>query len=412
MCASWAKDQKSEQLVNELLIPIKNQFHQGTDGSISGSNFYLYYDLASAIETHIKFDENIPEFEKFRLLQNALWDAGKLNNLKAKDFLGKLNKAELEYKNKSLESFQFISSLSVNYFSALSQYRLSPRINFLRSIPKQFDFKSISKKFPWVKEIPASYSCFKIPVKARSHFEAYEMGRDAIDLLRAIWNWFYFPKESIPLSSSAPRPLNFITLGPIHDVIEPTGKLSESFWSEDDFIESAFNISQDWIKLAEYEKKSRISFRKHSYGKDIEKYLRRFTRALDESDQHIVFLKVWQVLEKLADTNDAKYDQMIKRIVFIYPEKELHKGILNHLLQSRNSSVHDAHRPQQITQHIYQLLRYVKQIFTFHIQNPFRASSLSEAVSFMDENQDLDILAKKISKLQKVKKFQIKVQGK
>ena len=147
-------------------------------------------------------------------------------------------------------------------------------------------------------------------------------------------------------------------------------------------------------------------FSRHRYGKDIKKYLRRFTRSLDYLDKHVSFSKLWQVLEKLTDTNNANYEQMIKRVVFIVKGNELDKAILNHLRQHRNSMIHDDHQGSLIETYLFQLLRYVRMLLSYHIENPFKAASLSESASYLDETTNTGIISKRIARMQKVLKFQ------
>lgn len=405
MCATWIKEQRSEQLVNSLLVPVKNQFHFDTSGNVVGSNFNAYHDLVTAIMSFLNFDPGIPETEKFRLLSNAVWTTAKTKKLDARTLLGQLSKKENDYFNQPKINFELATSISVKYFSRLNRNRLRPPIKFYREIPAELDFKSFSKNHSYLREIPESYTFVRVPVKARSLAEAYYLGSDALDLMRSIWNWFYSPVEN-PFTTYSARPLNHVTLGPIHAIIEPGGKLANDFWYEYEFREIPIEISRDWDKLNNYERNSRKMFSRHRYGNDIKKYLRRFTRSLDYLDKHVSFSKLWQVLEKLTDTNNANYEQMIKRVIFIVGGNELDKAILNHLRQHRNSMVHDDHQGMLIETYLFQLLRYVRMILSYHIDNPFKAASLSEAVTYLDETTDTSIISKKIARMQKVMKFQ------
>jgi len=344
------------------------------------------------------------------MLSHATWQAQKAKKLDARGLLGQLTREENEYLKQPKSDYEFASSISVPYFPKLNRSRLKPPIKFSREIPKKFDLNSISDKFVYVKKIPESYTFFRIPVKARNPAEAYMQGMEAIDLLRAIWNWAFFPKHDFFDFDQSPRPLNKVTLGPLHSVIEPDGKLSEGFWYEIEFRELPTDISRDFDKLTKYEQKIRRRLSRHFYRKDLEKYTRRYAQALDYLDKHVAFAKLWQVMEKLTDTNNAAYEQMIKRIVFLYPDSaDLHKAVLQHLRHFRNSSIHDAREASQIETYLHQLLRYVKTLFDFHIHNPFKAKSLSESVAYLDETTDTSILTRRVEKYRKVLNFQSKI---
>jgi hypothetical protein len=89
----------------------------------------------------------------------------------------------------------------------------------------------------------------------------------------------------------------------------------------------------------------------------------------------------------------------------LYEEVELEKGVLNHLRLHRNSSVHDGIKKDRIQKYLYQLKRYVEGVLSFHINNPFKVSSLSDAVLFLDLPTDSGSLTKTITQYKKVMKY-------
>jgi hypothetical protein len=408
MCARWAdNEQKSESLVEVLLTPVRNQFVNDDQGGVAGYNFGAYNEYLSAIESYIKLNTEIPESKKFELLSNAVWTAAKDKKLDAKNLLKYVKDEEGKYLSKLKENYEFVSSISVNYFEGLKRNNLNPPIKFAQKKPKKFDFESILKPISYIaiKEIPRSYTFFRIPVAARNPMEAYHQGIDAIDLLRAIWNWFYKPQEYIFNSDQSRKPMNFITLGSFHTILKPDGKFDGDFWYEPEFREAAIDIRKDWDKLNSFEQKSRRAISRHPYKHEIENALRRFTRALDHSDKHVSFLQLWQVLEKITDTNNANYEQLIKRVAFLHEEIELNKGVLNHLRLYRNSSVHDGIQHNRIEKYLYQLKRYVEEVLGFHVNNPFKANSLADAVSYLDLPADDGTLRKRFTQTKEALKF-------
>ena len=408
MCASWAdNEQKSESLVEVLLTPVRNQFVPDGKGGVAGYNFGAYQEYLSAIESYIKVNSEIPEPKKFKLLGNAVWTAAKDKKLYARNLLKYVKDEESKYLREPKENYEFISSLSVNYFKGLKRTNLNPPIKFARKKPKKFDFEPILKPFSYIdiKEIPGSYTFFRIPVKARNPIEAYLQGIDAIDLLRAIWNWFYKPQEYYFNSDQSRKSLNLITLGPFHIILKPDSTLDGNFWYEPEFRESAMDIRKDWDKLNAFEQRSRRAISRHSYRNEIENALRRFARALDHKDKHVSFLQLWQVLEKITGTNNANYEQLIKRVAFLYEEVDLNRGVLNHLRLYRNSSVHDGIQNNRIEKYLYQLKRYVEEVLGFHVNNPFKANSLADAVSYLDLPTDGSNLKKRFTQIKKALKF-------
>ncbi len=408
MCAMWAgNEQKSESYVKNLLTPIRNQFVSDGKGGIAGYDFAAYDDYLSAIESYIRLNAEIPEPEKFSLISDAVWVAAKANKLDEKNLLDYVTDKESDYLSKPKEDYEFFSSISVRYFNGLNRSRLKPPIKFSRKIPETIDFESILEKFSYIgiKNIPESYTFFRIPLKARNPTEAYRLGIDAIDLLRAIWNWYYKPQEFLYTTDQSQKPMNLITLGPFHSVLKPDGALSSNFWYESEFQESTIDIQEKWEKLSSFERKSRKRFSKHPYKDEIEDSLRRFTQALDHRDKNVSFLQLWQVLEKITGTNNANYDRLIKRVSFLYEEVELNKGVLNHLRLHRNSSVHDGKRHDRIEKYLYQLKSYVQVALSYHIDNPFNVKTMSEAHLFLDMPTNCDALRQRLAQTKKALKY-------
>ncbi len=408
MCANWADNSgKSENLVKALLEPVKNQFVLDGSGGVAGSNFPAYDEYMSAIESYIRLNPEVPELEKSNLVTSAVWAAAKAKTLDTKNLLNFIGTQESNYLSKPKEDYEFVGSLSVRYFKGLNRSNLKPPIKFAGKVLKKYDFKPILKQFDYVgvKEIPKSYTFFRIPVKARNQNEAYILGIDQISLLRAIWNWYYNPTEYISTTDQSRKPFNLITSGPFHMILQPDGTLSNDFWYEAEFQESSLDISKDWEELNSFESKSRRRISRHLYRADIENALRRMMQALDYKDKQVSFLKLWQVLEKLTATNNANYDQLIKRVSFLYDDVELMKGVLNHLRLHRNSSVHDGKEHQRVEKYLFQLKRFVRTILSFHLNNPFEATSLSDAVSYLDLPTDSNSLKDRFKQTKKALKF-------
>lgn len=409
MCAQWADNEnKSKELVQALLIPIVNQFVPDPQGGVSGTNFGAMMEYVSAIETYIKISSQIPLSLRYTLLQNAVWAAARDGKLEVSNLLQYIGQEESNYLSKPKEDYEFISSLSIKYFKQLNRSRLKPPVFFSSQRARKYDFSAQLKEYDYlpVEEIPQDYTHLRIPVKARNIQEAYLAGIEALDLLRAYWNWGFERQRYFINSDATRRPTNLIRLGPYQTIRKPDGKLDNDFWYETDYLkEPAVDISNDWNRISDDEKASRKNIKNHPYREDIERALRRYVQALDYRDLNLSFLKLWQLLEKLTGTNNANYDQLIKRVAFLYQNVNLHKGMLNHLRLHRNFSVHDGRESQQIEHYLHQAKSYVRRIINHHVNNPFKATSMSEAVGYLDSLTDPSELQKQFERTKKVMKF-------
>jgi hypothetical protein len=140
---------------------------------------------------------------------------------------------------------------------------------------------------------------------------------------------------------------------------------------------------------------------------EVEDFLREYVRALDNYDHHIAFLELWTLLERLTATKSAKYDNLINRTAFIYPDREieLHKLVLEHLKMYRNSSVHDGVRKEEVRIYVYQLKRYVERLIKFHVFNVIKSKSLEETIEFLDVSTQTDLLKHRVELFNRVIKF-------
>lgn len=157
MCAFWAdNNQKSENLVQALSEPVKNQFVPDGKGGVAGMNFGAYEEFLSAIESYINLHPEIPIPQRFQLLSSAVWVAAKADKLDAKNLLDFVKNEESKYLSQPKENYEFVSSLSVKYFKGLNRSNLKPPIKFAGKIPKKYDFKPILEPFKYIgiSEIP------------------------------------------------------------------------------------------------------------------------------------------------------------------------------------------------------------------------------------------------------------------
>ena len=75
----------------------------------------------------------------------------------------------------------------------------------------------------------------------------------------------------------------------------------------------------------------------------------------------------------------------MRRASFLYadPEREVHVQTLNHLRHYRNRSVHGGESSATIEAYLYQLKRYVEQLFLFHLTNSYGFRSFERAAAFL-----------------------------
>ena len=142
-----------------------------------------------------------------------------------------------------------------------------------------------------------------------------------------------------------------------------------------------------------------------SYGELLQSSLIRYVRALDENEANTAFLRLWGALESLTTPGVANYDCLVKRCSFIYAESAYHRQVLEHLREYRNASVHAGEESNKARTHCFQLQRYYRDLFWFHIRNFDFFQSIDEANFFLDSSEDKETLIRQMEIIKKALKF-------
>src|ERR1041384_3061158 len=348
MCAKW-----NEKFDGEILAArLEGLKQKDAAGKFTDFTGFETEDYFTVLESSLSFAPEIPENERRAIIRKAIFAAARKGTLTGKVILGEVSKEENKYLNKPKKNFILVTSLSVNYFDELRNTTVNGHpIIFSRFKPKMFDRKPIMEFWRrlGIGEIPINYTSARLSVRARDEHEAFAIGIDVLDLLRGIWTFYFTRSIGMRFSSGRTQLVNKITLGPLHTLHLPNGKLAttETIWGEPEFVtRPAEMIGGQWERLHKFELMVRKYFRRHRYKSEVEDAIRRYTRAFDHPDLHVAFVELWSVLEKLTGTLKAKYDVTIKRTIFRYKDRDLHRQILQHLRAFRNETVHASQRTQ------------------------------------------------------------------
>jgi len=407
MCAAWRKEYDPSLITSSLISMRKIK----EDGKVIFTNIILYEDCISVLLSSIEFSEKLTEIDKIRIVHSALHSATKINNLTPKLILREITKAEKSFITQKPKSYALISTISIEHFAGLTKTAISGcTICFFKYLPKKYDQSKFIKiachDFP--RGLPKNYAYAKINVEARSEDEAVERALESLDLIRGIWNYFY-NKGSYSFSPRGlMKPVNEILLGPLHTLHYPNGNpASDRYWYEPEYREpiDTKNISSEWMQLKKYEKNIRNRLNNSNYRQFMEQSFVRYVRALDEFRLDNAFLKLWSLIEFLTDTVGGKYDQTIKRVLFLCKDRPFHQQVLKHLREYRNRSIHFDYTSLDIRKYIFQLKRYVEGLLGYHLQNIFKAPHLQDAASILDLPTNIDDLKHKICCFRKALRF-------
>ena len=352
--------------------------------------------------------KDIPQTEQRRMVWRAVVNAAKKGKITRNTFLGELRGMEREFSKKSVQRFALVTSLSVPWhaYSRITnlggvQVRLHP------SIPKRLasaHWERVNEaKSSMDTDLPTDYCYLVARAAGKSEFQVVDQALDAVNLLRAIWN-FYFNRRVLSRTSSEPRkPVNELLLGPIHTLHLPDGRnATDTWWFETNFRKPlrVKDISRDTESLQKFESNVRGYLKLSRYRRDLETALRRYVAALDEHDWHMSFLRLWGLLEFLTATIKKESKVTIRRATFLYAaDAEYAELRLRALGDYRNRNVHGAFESEEIDAYLFIVKQHVERLIEFHLASEMKFESIEEASEFLDLPRDAARLDRRLKHL-------------
>jgi len=406
--AKWVKEYDPE-LISRRLEKVKRI---SSDGKVL-FNAFEHSEYVVLLNSMISLDDEIPEIEKQRIINQATSKAGAKGVITTKSILGEICKLEREYLSKDKKKFRLITSISISSKCQLPKVYFEGSCIVIHAHLNKASQDSRSKMINDAKhvissDLPKNYAVVSVSVTARSTAEAADKALEHLDLVRGIWNLWNNSGHTIRISYGKRSPVNRIILGPIHTLHHDNGNLAtESWWYEPQY-QGPVNLYDEITKI-ENMNKYMANFRSHlkklNYESDIIQAVVRYVRALDSRDWDDSFLRLWGVLEFLTGTLLLSYKVTIRRASYMFADKGYGHQVLSHLRNYRNKYIHAGSASGNIESLMYQLKRYVEALIKFHVGNKFRFSSIAEAAEFMDLPRDKALIDRKISTLRYAKQF-------
>lgn len=412
MSIKWKNEDKGivKSITSELE---KIKKINGVTGEVSLHNPFRLDDWLTVLINTTPMSKEIPGLEKKRIIYKAIFEAGRKGKITIDSLSQEISALQSNYLKTVPLPYVLVTSLSLESFQVPPKKTRfeGSTVTFSHDLPRSFQKDRISQEEQWksslFKEVPKDYIYVRVRVSARSENEAVDTALDCLELLRGIWNfyfnWKHSGERSIPWR---PKPLNKITLGPLHTLHRTSGKLAtENVWYDPSYKYPLKTILLKDRSLFDFEKNVRKCLAASYYGEILKDAVRRYGRALDYHDWNVAFMKLWNVLEFLTKTKNADYKITIRRAAFILKDKHFHTHILNHLRNYRNNLMHADVDNSEIETYVYQLKRYVEALLKFHLWYKPRFKSIQEAATFLDQATDINVLNSKIDMLKSAKKF-------
>jgi hypothetical protein len=373
-------------------------------GQVTFRGFRASHVVAS-LQSGLCFEVEMPEREERGVIAEALGFVGRAGSLTAPKLLTAISEGENRFSDRPEEPYVLVTSISARCFGEIDVGEIGGcGLAFDRFLSEPFRSEhekarmmsenQVLRGLPRPGNTMRSYAGVRVSVSGRSHEEAKERALDALDLLRGIWNLGINRYIGDRTSAGIRTSNNKLSLGPVHSLHHPDGRLADGPWLETDFVRPiiSYRMDRDSEYVKEFEGWVREELGRIPYRRDLEAALRRYARALDRRDWDTSFVRLWGLLETL--TGRPRYEELEKRALLMMPERDVpyHRQILRHLSRYRNRNVHAGHETATILTLIFQLKFYVERLLEFHLSAGPSFGSVGEAAQFLDPPSNRDAL--------------------
>lgn len=383
-------------------------------------SFWEYNEVLTLLFDTIQFPSDTNEKDSrgfLRIVVKSLLDKGNLNkNTLLKD----INIKIANYRQIPLKKYVIHSSISADdsilfktvkidnvyiYFSNkyTSRYKTKDwRLTVTQGSLKQY-FNQI--KFD---------RTLVVHVNARSPSDAMNEATKALDFIKAIWN--YCNNLRFPYSIRGgvdDYPINEILIGPIFTLHDITGKLIDgaNVWYTPNYRRniSKFKTNPETEKLFHQKVALIRNALKSNINNDLySKGLQKYCSALDIANSHASFLSLWNTLEFLTLNEGENQEQLIRRVTFIYKDKDYIKTVLGILKDFRNAYVHTGFTSDATLSYLYTLKRITENLIHFFLFSKYGKLPHNECLQLMSMPQSIPELEKKLKLSQLAFEFQKK----
>lgn len=214
------------------------------------------------------------------------------------------------------------------------------------------------------------------------------------------------PRMEITMGTVSREAVNVVSLGGHHTVHLADGKSArEGYWYEPYFKPKSLHKPDKPDLMSKNIRWATRKINSSNFGKAMVSSLLMYVRGLDLHDHNAAFLKVWGALEMLTTPNQADYDKLIRRSVFLFKEVKYQRQVLEHLRMYRNANVHAGEESENARIHCYQLQTFYSAIIWFCIRNGSNFSNLEDLGEFLDLPSEPIALEQRLKQIRRAIKF-------
>jgi hypothetical protein len=370
---------------------------------------FALQDMEAVLQTSLDFDPGVPQHERHEMIHDGIFAAGAKGVITKESLLVAIGRLERAYLKVNNRQFHVLASLSLKHGKHLASLDVGGvRLSFHSGIPRRYEIPVAGGVMNWPQElVPAEYAVVVAKATARTPYEAFEVGSTALEQLRAHWNFALNRAVARRFFSPGDRPVNSILPGPYYTVHASDGSLAlQTYWHNRQYRRfPTIDLANGWPALTKNGKMIRHMLRAHPYAGELGSAFLRYVRALDGTDFTAAFLELWGVLELLTETVGGRYDQTIKRTLFVFGETAVNRLILEHLRYYRNQLVHHGASQSESETYTLQLKKFVEALMYYHLVWRGRFDTLARAGEYLELPGDPMELKRRLKLLRAAVKF-------
>lgn len=397
---------KDAEAASVILARVRPLIRVSKDLGIAWSS-YLVDDAPTLLAELLELPRDLGDHEGVELARLALTKAARRDQLDPPGFIRAFRQALADRARRTEQPYVVLTSMSIQHFSALRRVRYAgSTITFTADRPRRFRLprRALTAASSIIYgPAPVDYSWVRVSVRGRSTHSAFDTALDRLDIIRGLWNLALNHSRARRLSSGRIRPVNSLSLGPIHTLHLPNGAPAVDFhWWEPGYVEplTLVDLTENYETVRAFERWAREALARHHFAETVRSAILRYVRALDERELTTAFLKTWGVIELLTGTTNADYKVTCRRAAFVFKDREYHYAVLKTLRNRRNRIIHVGEEPGGVERLIFQTKRYAEDLLILALELPTEFDHLEDFGSYLDLPTDRSTLHKRIRRLQ------------
>lgn len=407
---------KDSLVVQEILEEINScEIKINDDGKVSFSGnaaVTLFLGLfQSSLADNLEFKQKIASRDKSSLIMEAISDSAKKQFPISKDLLLNEIKKKVKNLNKIPEKeFIFLQQINLSCKVNINQVKLNNYISFkfLKKLPNKWEgcvHQKKHKDFFNPLLLPENCQWVKSTIKSKNVSTAFEIADDNLFFLIGMWNLFLSQKNTYQINGR-PKPLGKILAGPISYCILSDGTFENSFHCDDNYNGDfpIQTISDEDLKNVRYNQRLILKQLQKS-GNDMSKLIKEqitaLGKALNVSNQSLLLIKLWAILEKVANvTSGTGHEKIYKRLSTLFNNKDIVKEKMEKIAYSRHKTAHGISLDDNIQIALNTLKGYCITILVHLTQIGHNFESCNEWSQYLDCKCMIKDLQNKIIKSQ------------